>query len=76
MQQGKVVSFSFTCKGRFPSQRWGFPVPRDLKGRSFQVVSIWGLIRVSVGGEGEKQQEGKKGEKNPNQNKKEFGKVP
>lgn len=36
---------------------------RDLKGRSFQVVSIWGPTRVSVGGEGEKEQEEKRRKK-------------
>lgn len=46
---------------------------RDLKGRSFQVVSIWGPTRVSVGGEGEKQREEKRKKKT---NKKDFGKVP
>lgn len=41
-----------------------------MKGRSFQVVSIWGPARVSVGGEGEKEQkERKREEKNQNPNK-------
>jgi len=44
----------------FPVSARGFPWWRDLKGRSFQVVSIWGPTRVSVGGEGEKQQEQKR----------------
>jgi len=49
----------------FPVSARGFPSRRDLKGRSFQVVSIWGPARVSVGGEGEKEQEEKR-RKNPN----------
>lgn len=46
---------------------------RDLKGRSFQVVPIWGPTKVSVGGEGEKEQEGKR-RKELNKTKKSLGK--
>ena len=62
---GQNSLFQLYLQRMFPVSARGFPSRRDLKGRSFQVVSIWGPARVSVGGEGEKEQEEKR-RKNPN----------
>lgn len=51
--------FQLYLQRMFPVSARGFSSWRDLKGRSFQVVSIWGPTRVSVGGKGEKEQKEK-----------------
>lgn len=55
--------FQLYLQRMFPVSVRGFSSWRDLKGRSFQVVSIWGPTRVGVGGEGEKEQKEKKRER-------------
>lgn len=60
--------FQLYLQRMFPVSARGFSSWRDLKGRSFQVVSIWGPTRVSVGGEGEKEQKERRRERKKKKN--------